>query len=90
MIGAAAGMGWLWWHEHQTRLPPGIASGNGRLESDEIDIDTRCRPLLSLYYPLDYERKLLQSGDSSAFQPDGSNSFSQRPKNCVRETLKAI
>jgi HlyD family secretion protein len=41
MIGAAAGIGWLWWHQHQLRLPPGIASGNGRLESDEIDIDTK-------------------------------------------------
>ena len=36
-----AGIGWLWWQQHQSRLPPGIASGNGRLESDEIDIDTK-------------------------------------------------
>jgi hypothetical protein len=36
VIGACAGIGWLWWQEHQTRLPPGIASGNGRLESDAI------------------------------------------------------
>jgi len=41
MIGAGPGIGWLWWHQHQSRLPPGIASGNGRLESDEIDIDTK-------------------------------------------------
>jgi HlyD family secretion protein len=41
MIGAGAGIGWLWWQQHQSRLPPGIASGNGRLESDEIDIDTK-------------------------------------------------
>jgi HlyD family secretion protein len=41
MIGAGAGIGWLWWQQHQTQLPPGIASGNGRLESDEIDIDTK-------------------------------------------------
>jgi HlyD family secretion protein len=40
-VGAGAGIGWLWWQQHQTRLPPGIASGNGRLESDEIDIDTK-------------------------------------------------
>jgi HlyD family secretion protein len=40
-VGAGAGIGLLWWHQHQTRLPPGIASGNGRLESDEIDIDTK-------------------------------------------------
>jgi HlyD family secretion protein len=41
MIGVGAGIGWLWWQQHQTQLPPGIASGNGRLESDEIDIDTK-------------------------------------------------
>jgi HlyD family secretion protein len=41
MIGVGAGIGWLWWQQHQTQLPPGIASANGRLESDEIDIDTK-------------------------------------------------
>jgi len=41
MIGAGAGIGWIWWHQHQTRLPPGIAFSNGRLESDETDIDTK-------------------------------------------------
>jgi HlyD family secretion protein len=41
MIGAGAGIGWFWWQHHQLRLPPGIAWGNGRLEADEIDIDTK-------------------------------------------------
>ena len=41
MIAAGASIGWLWWQQHQSRLPLGIASGNGRLESDEIDIDTK-------------------------------------------------
>jgi HlyD family secretion protein len=41
MIGAGVGIGWAWWQQHQVRLPPGIASGNGRLEADEIDIDTK-------------------------------------------------
>jgi HlyD family secretion protein len=41
MIAAAAGIGWLWWQQHQARLPLGIASGNGRLEADEIDIDSK-------------------------------------------------
>jgi HlyD family secretion protein len=41
LIGAAAGTGWFWWQQHQLRLPPGIAWGNGRLEADEIDIDTK-------------------------------------------------
>jgi len=41
MIGTGAGIGWVWWQQHQMRLPPGVASGNGRLEADEIDIDTK-------------------------------------------------
>lgn len=41
LIGTGAGAGWVWWHQRQMQLPPGIASGNGRLESDEIDIDTK-------------------------------------------------
>jgi HlyD family secretion protein len=30
-----------WWAHSTTALPPGIAFGNGRLEADEIDIDTK-------------------------------------------------
>jgi HlyD family secretion protein len=41
IIGAGAGTGWSWWQHYQSRLPLGIASGNGRLEADEIDIDTK-------------------------------------------------
>jgi len=41
MIGAGAGIGWLWWQHQQSRLPPGTAWGNGRLEADQIDIDTK-------------------------------------------------
>jgi len=41
IIGAGAGIGWFWWQHHQLRLSPGIAWGNGRLEADEIDIDTK-------------------------------------------------
>jgi HlyD family secretion protein len=37
---AAIGGGY-WWLYPRTGLPPGIASGNGRLEADEIDIDTK-------------------------------------------------
>jgi HlyD family secretion protein len=38
---AAALGGAYWWHRSATALPPGIAFGNGRLEADEIDIDTK-------------------------------------------------
>ena len=41
MIGGTAGIGWFWWQQHQPRLPPGITWGNGRIEADEIDIDTK-------------------------------------------------
>jgi len=30
-----------WWNHSATALPPGIVFGNGRLEADEIDIDTK-------------------------------------------------
>jgi HlyD family secretion protein len=31
----------FWWLSPRATLPPGFASGNGRLEADEIDIDTK-------------------------------------------------
>jgi HlyD family secretion protein len=40
VVGAGAG-GAYWQHARQGGLPPGIASGNGRIEADEIDIDTK-------------------------------------------------
>ena len=41
LISGAVGVGWSWWRHHQMQLPPGIAYGNGRLEADAIDIDTK-------------------------------------------------
>lgn len=41
LIDVATGIGWSWWWHHQRQLPPGIAYGNGRLEADQIDIDTK-------------------------------------------------
>jgi HlyD family secretion protein len=38
---AAAVGGVYWWRSHENGLPPGIAYGNGRIEADEIDIDTK-------------------------------------------------
>lgn len=40
LLAAALG-GSYWWLHSGNGLPPGIASGNGRLEADEIDIDTK-------------------------------------------------
>ena len=36
-----AGAAFYWWQHSQSQLPPGIAWGNGRIEADEIDIDTK-------------------------------------------------
>ena len=38
---AAGGGGIYWWKHSQSQLPAGISFGNGRLEADEIDIDTK-------------------------------------------------
>lgn len=40
LLAAALGAGY-WWLHPRPALPPGIAAGNGRLEADEIDIDTK-------------------------------------------------
>lgn len=40
LVLAAIG-GAYWWKQLQTHLPPGIASGNGRIEADQIDISTK-------------------------------------------------
>jgi HlyD family secretion protein len=40
LLAAGLGAGY-WWFHRAPELPPGFASGNGRLEADEIDIDTK-------------------------------------------------
>ena len=39
LLGAAGGA--YWWKQRQTQLPPSIVWSNGRVEADEIDIDTK-------------------------------------------------
>jgi HlyD family secretion protein len=41
VILVAGGGGFYWWEHSQAQLPPGNSWGNGRLEADEIDIDTK-------------------------------------------------
>ena len=41
VVMAGAGASYYWWHRLHPQLPSGIALGNGRLEADEIDIDTK-------------------------------------------------
>jgi HlyD family secretion protein len=40
LIAGGAG-GFYWWNSVRSQLPPGIFSGNGRIEADEIDISTK-------------------------------------------------
>ncbi len=41
VVVGGAGTGFYWWQQSQSQLPAGIAFGNGRIEADEIDIDTK-------------------------------------------------
>jgi HlyD family secretion protein len=41
LVAGGVGAPYYWWHRLHAQLPPGIALGNGRLEADEIDIDTK-------------------------------------------------
>jgi HlyD family secretion protein len=41
LFGAGAAGGAYWWNLRQFHLPPGFAFGNGRIEADPIDIDTK-------------------------------------------------
>jgi len=40
-IAVLGGAGAYWWMHRLPALPPGIASGNGRIEADPIDIETK-------------------------------------------------
>ena len=41
IVAGLAGGGYYLWRQSQSQLPPGIVFGNGRIEADEIDIDTK-------------------------------------------------
>jgi len=41
VVAGLAGGGFYVWRQSQPQLPPGIVFGNGRIEADEIDIDTK-------------------------------------------------
>ena len=41
VVAGLAGGAFYVWRQLQSQLPPGIAFGNGRIEADEIDIDTK-------------------------------------------------
>ncbi len=41
LLAAAAWSAWIWWRGRGEGVPPGFASGNGRIEATEIHISTR-------------------------------------------------
>lgn len=41
LLAAGAGGAWYWWQGQQDEVPEGLASGNGRIESDQVDIAAR-------------------------------------------------
>jgi HlyD family secretion protein len=41
VVVGGAGAAFYWWQHSRSQLPPEIAWGNGRIEADEIDIDTK-------------------------------------------------
>jgi HlyD family secretion protein len=47
--------GYRWWHARKYALPKGIASGNGRIESKEVDVASKL--------PLRVKEVLVQEGD---------------------------
>jgi HlyD family secretion protein len=55
LIGAGA-TGWHYWQQRSgSALPPGFAMGNGRLEADEVDVNTK--------FPARIEQLLVDEGD---------------------------
>ncbi len=40
-VGITGAGGWYWWRQHQNLLPAGIVWSNGRIDAEEIDIDTK-------------------------------------------------
>ena len=56
VAGAGIAGGYAWYEFHQTAIPPGFVSGNGRLEATEIDIATK--------FPGRIEEVLVREGDT--------------------------
>lgn len=41
LVAAGAGGSWYWWQSQQGKLPDGLASGNGRIEANQVDISAK-------------------------------------------------
>jgi HlyD family secretion protein len=87
LIGGMAGG--YWWWQSRPALPPGIAYGNGRVEADEIDIDTKfAGRILKLYAD---EGDLVKAGQVVAVM-DTSDLKAQRKQyeQVVRQGQRAL
>jgi len=52
---ATAGSTWYWWHYRQAKLPSGLISGSGRIESEQVDVSAKS--------PGRLQEVLVQEGD---------------------------
>ena len=72
VLAAGAGGAWYWWQSQQGKLPEGIVSGNGRIESDQIDIAAklagRVREVLAREGDLVTEGQVLARLDTTELQ----------------------
>ncbi|ACM39502.1 HlyD family secretion protein (plasmid) [Allorhizobium ampelinum S4] len=41
LLGAGGTGAWYWWQSRQDQLPEGLVSGNGRIESDQVEISAK-------------------------------------------------
>lgn len=41
LLAVGAGGAWYWWQSQQSKLPEGLVFGNGRIESNQVDVATK-------------------------------------------------
>ncbi len=89
LIIAGGALGGYWWSHRVPPLPPGIAAGNGRLEADEIDIQTKfAGRILKLLVD---EGDLVQGGQVLAVMDTRDMEAQLDAQNAqIRQTEKAI
>lgn len=72
VLAAGAGGAWYWWQSQQGKLPEGMVFGNGRIESDQVDIAAklagRVREVLAREGDLVTEGQVLARLDTTELQ----------------------
>ena len=85
LVAVVAGGGWYWWQGRQEQLPDWLASGNGRIEADQIDISARNPGRLKDV--LVQEGDLVSAGEAVA-QIDTTELQAQRAKYVADQTTE--